>query len=116
VAIGGDDVLHWAIFTFRRLHRGFRGGPAKAMLDEAAFKIITSRLDRIFQPLRASADTHNYLFEFYALDQNWTRARRNRADLLKAMTGSHSRQKGLFGLFINKEPSSTSGMPFFTPM
>jgi Raf kinase inhibitor-like YbhB/YbcL family protein len=96
VAIGGDDVLHWAIFNIPATATGLpEGVPAKAMLDDGSVQInnIGGSIG-YFTPT-----THHYMFEFYALDTKLDPAPASRADLLKAMNG-HIRAKGVyFGLF-----------------
>jgi Raf kinase inhibitor-like YbhB/YbcL family protein len=101
VAIGGDDVLHWAIFNIPATAAGLpEGVPAKAMLDDGSVQInnIGGSIG-YFNPCPPPPTTHHYMFEFYALDTKLDPAPANRADLLKAMTG-HIRAKGVyFGLF-----------------
>lgn len=101
VAIGGDDVLHWAIFNIPATAGGLpEGVPAKAMLDDGSVQInnIGGSIG-FFNPCPPPPTTHHYMFEFYALDTKLDPAPANRADLLKAMTG-HIRAKGVyFGLF-----------------
>jgi len=101
VAIGGDDVLHWAIFNIPATATGLpEGVPAKAMLDDGSVQInnIGGSIG-YFNPCPPPPTTHHYLFEFYALDTKLDPAPANRADLLKAMVG-HIRAKGIyFGLF-----------------
>lgn len=101
VAIGGDDVLHWAIFNIPATATGLpEGVPAKAMLDDGSVQInnIGGSIG-YFNPCPPPPTTHHYMFEFYALDSKLDPAPASRADLLKAMTG-HIRAKGVyFGLF-----------------
>jgi Raf kinase inhibitor-like YbhB/YbcL family protein len=101
VAIGGDDVLHWAIFNIPATANGLpEGVPAKAMLDDGSVQInnIGGSIG-YFNPCPPPPTTHHYLFEFYALDTKLDPAPANRADLLKAMVG-HIRAKGIYiGLF-----------------
>jgi len=100
VAIGGDDVLHWAIFNIPATATGLpEGVPAKAMLDDGSVQInnIGGSIG-YFNPC-PPPPTHHYMFEFYALDSKLDPAPANRADLLKTMVG-HIRAKGVyFGLF-----------------
>jgi Raf kinase inhibitor-like YbhB/YbcL family protein len=101
VAIGGDDVLHWAIFNIPATATGLpEGVPAKAMLDDGSVQInnIGGSIG-YFNPCPPPPTTHHYMFEFYALDTKLDPAPANRADLLKAMVG-HIRAKGVYiGLF-----------------
>ena len=101
VAIGGDDVLHWAIFNIPGTATGLpEGVPAKAMLDDGSAQInnIGGSIG-YFNPCAPPPTTHHYLFEMYALDTKLDPAPANRADLMKAMVG-HIRAKGIyFGLF-----------------
>ena len=101
VAIGGDDVLHWAIFNIPATATGLpEGVPAKAMLDDGSAQInnIGGSIG-YFNPCAPAPTTHHYMFEFYALDSKLDPAPANRADLMKAMVG-HIRAKGVyFGLF-----------------
>lgn len=101
VAIGGDDVLHWAIFNIPATATGLpEGVPAKATLDDGAVQInnIGGSIG-YFNPCPPPPTTHHYMFEFYALDTKLDPAPANRADLLKAMVGQ-IRAKGVyFGLF-----------------
>jgi len=101
VAIGGDDVLHWAIFNIPATATGLpEGVPAKAMLDDGTVQInnIGGSIG-YFNPCPPPPTTHHYMFEFYALDTKLDPAPANRADLLKVMVG-HIRAKGVyFGLF-----------------
>ena len=101
VAIGGDDVLHWAIFNIPATATGLpEGVPAKAMLDDGSVQInnIGGSIG-YFNPCPPPPTTHHYMFEFYALDTKLDPAPASRADLLKAMNG-HIRAKGVyFGLF-----------------
>jgi Raf kinase inhibitor-like YbhB/YbcL family protein len=101
VAIGGDDVLHWAIFNIPGTSTGLpEGVPAKAMLDDGTVQInnIGGSIG-YFNPCPPPPTTHHYLFEMYALDTKLDPAPANRADLLKAMAG-HIRAKGIyFGLY-----------------
>jgi Raf kinase inhibitor-like YbhB/YbcL family protein len=101
VAIGGDDVLHWAIFNIPGTATSLpEGVPAKAKLDDGA-----EQLNNIggsvgyFNPCPPPPTTHHYLFEMYALDTKLEPAPTSRADLMKAMTG-HIKAKGIYiGLF-----------------
>jgi Raf kinase inhibitor-like YbhB/YbcL family protein len=101
VAIGGDDVLHWAIFNIPGTATSLpEGVPAKATLDDGSAQInnIGGSIG-YFNPCPPPPTTHHYLFEMYALDTKLDPAPANRADLLKAMTG-HIRAKGIyFGLY-----------------
>jgi Raf kinase inhibitor-like YbhB/YbcL family protein len=101
VAIGGDDVLHWAIFNIPATAAGLpEGVPAKAMLDDGSVQInnIGGSIG-YFNPCPPPPTTHHYMFEFYALDTKLDPAPANRADLQKAIVG-HIRAKGIyFGLF-----------------
>ena len=101
VAIGGDDVLHWAIFNIPATATGLpEGVPAKAMLDDGSVQInnIGGSIG-YFNPCPPPPTTHHYMFEFYALDTKLDPAPANRADLLKAMVG-HIRAKGVYiGVF-----------------
>jgi Raf kinase inhibitor-like YbhB/YbcL family protein len=101
VAIGGDDVLHWAIFNIPATATGLpEGVPAKATLDDGSNQLMNiGGSVGFFNPCPPPPTTHHYLFEFYALDTKLEPAPASRADLLKAMTG-HIRAKGLYvGLF-----------------
>jgi hypothetical protein len=87
VAIGGDDVLHWAIFNIPATATGLpEGVPAKAMLDDGSVQInnIGGSIG-YFNPCPPPPTTHHYMFEFYALDTRLDLAPASRADLLKAM-------------------------------
>jgi Raf kinase inhibitor-like YbhB/YbcL family protein len=101
VAIGADDVLHWAIFNIPGTATSLpEGVPAKAKLDDGAEQInnIGGSIG-YFNPCPPPPTTHHYLFEMYALDTKLEPAPSSRADLMKAMTG-HIRAKGIyFGLF-----------------
>jgi Raf kinase inhibitor-like YbhB/YbcL family protein len=101
VAIGADDVLHWAIFNIPGTATSLpEGVPAKAKLDDGADQInnIGGSIG-YFNPCPPPPTTHHYLFEMYALDTKLEPAPTSRADLMKAMTG-HIRAKGIyFGLF-----------------
>jgi Raf kinase inhibitor-like YbhB/YbcL family protein len=101
VAIGADDVLHWAIFNIPGTATSLpEGVPAKAKLDDGAEQInnIGGSIG-YFNPCPPPPTTHHYLFEMYALDTKLEPAPTSRADLMKAMTG-HIRAKGIyFGLF-----------------
>jgi Raf kinase inhibitor-like YbhB/YbcL family protein len=101
VAIGADDVLHWAIFNIPGSATSLpEGVPAKAKLDDGAEQInnIGGSIG-YFNPCPPPPTTHHYLFEMYALDTKLEPAPTSRADLMKAMTG-HIRAKGIyFGLF-----------------
>jgi Raf kinase inhibitor-like YbhB/YbcL family protein len=101
VAIGADDVLHWAIFNIPGTATSLpEGVPAKAKLDDGADQInnIGGSIG-YFNPCPPPPTTHHYLFEMYALDTKLEPAPSSRADLMKAMTG-HIRAKGIyFGLF-----------------
>lgn len=101
VAIGGDDVLHWAIFNIPATATGLpEGVPAKATLDDGSGQLMNiGGSIGYFNPCAPPPTTHHYLFEFYALDTKLDPAPASRADLMKAMTG-HIRAKGIyFGLF-----------------
>ncbi|HWE52997.1 MAG TPA: YbhB/YbcL family Raf kinase inhibitor-like protein [Bryobacteraceae bacterium] len=101
VAIGGDDVLHWAIYNIPASANGLpENVPAKAMLDDGAMQIKNiGQSIGYFNPCPPPPTTHHYMFEFYALDSKLDGAIESRADLLKAMNG-HIRAKGVyFGLF-----------------
>ena len=101
VAIGGDDVLHWAIFNIPGNATSLpEGVPAKATLDSGAVQInnIGGSIG-YFNPCPPPPTTHHYLFEMYALDTKLDPAPMSRADLLKAMNG-HIKAKGLYvGLY-----------------
>ncbi len=101
VAIGGDDVLHWAIFNIPANANGLpEGVPAKETLDNGAMQLKNiGQSIGYFNPCPPPPTTHHYLFEFYALDAKLDPAPASRADLLKAMAG-HIKAKGLYvGLF-----------------
>jgi len=101
VAIGGDDVLHWAIFNIPATATGLpEGVPAKATLDDGSTQLMNiGQSVGYFNPCAPAPTTHHYIFEFYALDQKLDPAPTTRADLLKAMTG-HIRAKAVYiGMF-----------------
>jgi Raf kinase inhibitor-like YbhB/YbcL family protein len=101
VAIGGDDVLHWAIFNIPATAMGLpEGVPAKATLEDGTGQLMNiGGSVGYFNPCAPPPTTHHYMFEFYALDTKLDPAPATRADLLKAMAG-HIRAKGTyFGLF-----------------
>jgi Raf kinase inhibitor-like YbhB/YbcL family protein len=101
VAIGGDDVLHWAIFNIPATATGLpEGVPAKATLDDGSTQLMNiGQSIGYFNPCAPPPTTHHYIFEFYALDQKLDPAPTTRADLLKAMTG-HIRAKAVYiGMF-----------------
>jgi Raf kinase inhibitor-like YbhB/YbcL family protein len=97
VAIGGDDVLHWAIFNIPATATGLpENVPAKAMLDDGSTQLTNiGQSIGYFNPCPPPPTTHHYIFEFYALDQKLDPAPTSRADLLKAMTG-HIRAKAVY--------------------
>jgi len=101
VAIGGDDVLHWAIFNIPVSATGLpENVPAKATLEDGATQInnIGGSIG-YFNPCPPPPTTHHYMFEMYALDTKLEPAPASRADLLKAMNG-HIKAKGVyFGVF-----------------
>lgn len=102
VAIGGEDVLHWAIFNIPVSANGLpEHVPATETLPNGATQLKNiGQSVGYFNPCPPPPTTHHYLFEFYALDTKLdVPASASRADLLKAMAG-HIRAKGLYvGLF-----------------
>ena len=101
VAIGGDDVLHWAIFNIPAAANGLpENVPAMETLENGATQLKNiGQSVGYFNPCPPPPTTHHYLFEFYALDTKLDPGIATRADLIKAMTG-HIRAKGLYvGLF-----------------
>ncbi len=101
VAIGADDVLHWAIYNIPAAAAGLpEGVPAQATLDNGAVQLKNiGQSIGFFNPCPPPPTTHHYMFEFYALDTKLEPGIATRADLIKAMTG-HIRAKGVyFGLF-----------------
>ncbi len=101
LAIGGDDVLHWAIFNIPGTATGLpQGVPPQATLADGSVQLQNvGRSIGYFNMCPPPPTTHHYLFEFYALDQKLDPAIASRADLMKAMTG-HIKAKGVyFGTF-----------------
>lgn len=102
VAIGGEDVLHWAIFNIPVSAGGLpEHVPAMETLADGATQLKNiGQSVGYFNPCPPPPTTHHYVFEFYALDTKLdVPPTASRADLLKAMTG-HIRAKGLYiGLF-----------------
>ncbi len=97
LAIGGDDVLHWAIFNIPGSATELAENvPPQATLPDGAVQLQNvGRSIGYFNPCPPPPTIHHYLFELYALDQKLDPAIASRADLMKAMTG-HIKAKGVY--------------------
>ncbi len=95
--MGGDDVLHWAIFNIPASEKGLpQGAPAKATLDDGSGQLQNvGRSIGYFNPCPPPPTVHHYIFEFFALDTKLDPAPASRADLMKAMAG-HVKAKGTY--------------------
>jgi Raf kinase inhibitor-like YbhB/YbcL family protein len=98
VDIGGDDVLHWAIFNIP----GTATGLAEKLPNTAELPDGSRQLNNIgrtagfFGPCPPAPTVHHYIIEAYALDAKLdTPATASRADLMAAMKG-HVRAKGTY--------------------
>jgi Raf kinase inhibitor-like YbhB/YbcL family protein len=97
LAIGDNDVLHWAIFNIPGTATGLpENVPPNATLEDGSAQLQNvGRSVGYFNPCPPPPTIHHYLFEFFALDAKLDPAPATRADLMKAMTG-HIKAKGLY--------------------
>ncbi len=96
--VGGEDVLHWAIFNIPGTATGLPAHVANTpeLPDGARQLNNIARSPGFMGPCPPAPTVHHYIIEAYALDSKLeTPATATRADLMAAMKG-HVRAKGTY--------------------